>query len=136
MPNPTLIDTSYVLALIDRRDRNHPRALELVKEYDNAPMLITDAVLLEIGAAMAAGFRKQAIQVIGEFFGSPNIEVVRLSPELFDRGFDFFKRYDEKEWSLADCISFVVMRDRGIHQALTFDQHFQQAGFAALMREE
>ena len=40
-----------------------------------------------------------------------------------------------KAWGLVDCISFIVMREAGVNQALTFDQHFVQAGFQALMRE-
>jgi len=44
-----------------------------------------------------------------------------------------YKKYADKEWSLVDCISFIVMRERGIKQALTFDRHFEQAGFDAIM---
>ena len=41
-----------------------------------------------------------------------------------------------KEWGLTDCISFIVMEDNGLTEALTTDEHFQQAGFRALLREE
>ena len=58
-----------------------------------------------------------------------------LTPALFDEGFDLYRTYRDKEWGLVDCISFVVMRKAGIQEALTFDQHFVQAGFRALMRE-
>jgi predicted nucleic acid-binding protein len=44
-----------------------------------------------------------------------------------------YKKYNDKEWGLIDCISFVVMTEAGVKQALTFDQHFEQAGFEALM---
>jgi uncharacterized protein len=39
----------------------------------------------------------------------------------------------DKEWSLTDCISFVVMKERGLTEALTADHHFEQAGFKALL---
>ncbi len=136
MPNPILIDTAFVLALTDTRDRNHARAMQLAQEYDNASMIITDAVLLEIGAALAYAFRKQAVQIIEEFQSSPHVDIVHLSAELFEQAFQLFKKSQDKEWSLTDCVSFVVMQQRGISQALTFDHHFQQAGFVALMREE
>jgi len=51
-------------------------------------------------------------------------------------GFALYKPRQDKVWSLVDCISFVVMNDRGIYESLTLDQHFQQAGFIALMHEE
>ena len=136
MPTPIFIDSSYVLALVDRRDQNHSRAIQLVRGYDNVPMIVTDAILLEIGAALAYGFRKQVVQIIEEFQTSQNFEIVHLSLDLFDQAFQFFKKHQDKEWSLTDCVSFVVMEQRRMSQALTFDHHFQQAGFVALMRED
>ena len=50
------------------------------------------------------------------------------------RGVDFFEQRSDKEWSLTDCLSFLVMRDEGITQALTGDHHFEQAGFTALLK--
>jgi predicted nucleic acid-binding protein len=45
---------------------------------------------------------------------------------------DWFQQYSDKSFSLADCASFVVMRQRGLERALTFDRHFIQAGFQKL----
>jgi predicted nucleic acid-binding protein len=135
VPPAIFIDTSYVLALIDRRDENHARAIQLVRKYDNASIIITDAVLLEIGAALARGFRQQAVQIIEQFQTSPNVEILYTSANSFEEAFQMFKKYQDKDWSLTDCLSFVVMRQHGIDQALSFDYHFQQAGFVALMRD-
>jgi uncharacterized protein len=46
---------------------------------------------------------------------------------------ELFRNRPDKEWGLVDCISFVVMTEKGIAQALTADQHFNQAGFKALL---
>ena len=97
-------------------------------------MLVTDAILLEIGNALARNFRQEAVEVIEEFFASDEVEIVRLDPDLFERAFDKYKEYQDKEWGLVDCVSFVVMNDASVSAALTFDQHFVQAGFKALMR--
>lgn len=89
--------------------------------------------MLEIGNGLARNFKQEAIQVIQSFLESEEVEIVHVTPELFERGFDFYKNYRDKDWGLVDSISFVVMADAGISQALTFDGHFQQAGFEALM---
>jgi len=61
--------------------------------------------------------------------------VILLSTEVFSRGLLLFDSRADKEWSLTDCISFVVMEDRGLTDALTADHHFEQAGFRALLNE-
>ena len=53
--------------------------------------------------------------------------------ELFERGLALYNARPDKEWSLTDCISFVVMADEGLTDALTGDRHFEQAGFTALL---
>ena len=63
-----------------------------------------------------------------------DFEIVPASPELFYRGIELFRVRPDKDWSLTDCISFVVMTDRGLSEALTGDKHFEQAGFKALLK--
>ena len=55
------------------------------------------------------------------------------SDTLFARGFNLYRQRSDKAWSLTDCISFVVMADEGLNEALTGDRHFEQAGFTALL---
>jgi predicted nucleic acid-binding protein len=55
---------------------------------------------------------------------------------LFDMAFTLYGNRPDKSWSLTDCASFVVMRERGLTEALTTDEHFRQAGFRALLLEE
>jgi len=61
------------------------------------------------------------------------LDVVHVDEELIQRGLEMFKARNDKDWSLTDCISFVVMKEKGITMALTSDHHFQQAGFEKLM---
>ena len=131
----TFIDTLFVVALLNQRDQYHECAAELAARYEGRRFLITDAVLLEIGNALARKFRQQAAEVIEHFLSSADVEVARLPPDLFAEAFALYKSHQDKEWGLVDCLSFVVMRNAGIQEALTFDQHFAQAGFLALMRE-
>ena len=59
---------------------------------------------------------------------------VPANSHLFDRGVARYVERDDKAWSLTDCISFVVMEDLGITDALTADHHFEQAGFVAMLK--
>ncbi|MDQ3633875.1 MAG: PIN domain-containing protein [Acidobacteriota bacterium] len=129
----TLIDTLYVVALLNEKDENHYKANELVEIYDKQPLIVTDAVLLEIGNTLSRKYKTQAIEMFNEFFVSPEVEIVRLDESLFNKAFELYRDYADKTWGLVDCVSFVVMRERGITDALTSDQHFVQAGFKALM---
>lgn len=95
-------------------------------------MVTTDAVILEVSNALSRCYKSEAIQIIEDFFESDNVEVVRLTPELFERGFYLYKNRRDQTWGLVDCISFIAMQDRKIEMALTFDRHFTQAGFKAI----
>lgn len=133
MAEPIFVDTAYVLALVNEHDQFHERAQELADLFEGQKLLITDAVLLEIGNAPSRGFKEEAIEVISGFIESEEVEVFHYSSKTFDKAFALYKKYDDKEWSLVDCISFIVMRERGITQVLTFDRHFKQAGFTVIM---
>jgi predicted nucleic acid-binding protein len=61
------------------------------------------------------------------------LKIIRLDKILFDAGWQLYKQRLDKEWSLTDCISFVVMRHESITQAFTSDRHFEQAGFMKLL---
>ncbi|MCG6136277.1 MAG: PIN domain-containing protein [Nostoc sp. LLA-1] len=132
--NKIFVDTLFVVALINQRDQYHQRASELADSLENQLLITTDAVLLEIGNALARNYKNEAIEIIEHFFGSDEVEIVRLTPELFAQAFTLYKTHQDKAWGLVDCISFVVMKQAKVSQSLTFDQHFVQAGFQALMR--
>ena len=63
----------------------------------------------------------------------PAFQCVRATSELIQRGRKLYRERADKEWPLTDCISFVVMQDHGLSEALTADHHFEQAGFKALL---
>ena len=65
----------------------------------------------------------------------PNIEIVSVDAALFERALALYGERMDKEWGLTDCLSFVVMQERNLTQALTTDRHFSQAGFANLLQD-
>jgi predicted nucleic acid-binding protein len=103
------LDTGFVIALINERDQYHQQALDLADLYEQYLLVITDAVFLEIANALARNYKQEAIQVIEELTSSENVEIVRLTPELFERAFDLYKKRQDKSWGLVDCLSFIIM---------------------------
>lgn len=130
----TFLDTSYLLALLRKRDSLHQVAVSLRPVFEG-PLLTTGAVLIEMMDSMAAlPLRGQAMEAFHLLCSEPRVRVVDLSPELLDDAARLFADRRDKACGLTDCISFRVMESEGVKQALTADRPFEQAGFVALMR--
>jgi predicted nucleic acid-binding protein len=78
--------------------------------------------------------RGACVEMIDDLMHSSRIEVLSATRTSFELGWELFGQRPDKDWSLTDCISFVVMRERGVFEALTGDHHFEQAGFRALLK--
>ena len=127
-------DAFYYLAMVNPRDQAHRRARNLAERL-REPVLTTTWVLTEVGDALASPpLRPIFHDLMQEIWADEQTEIVQATDTLFRRGISLFTRRPDKSWSLTDCISFVVMTDRGLTQALTGDHHFTQAGFQALLR--
>ncbi len=130
---PVFADTAFYLALLNADDELHPRVAAIVPGF-NGRMVTTVWVLTEVADALSrSAFRETVVGFIDALRADPQITVVPASQQLFDRGFDLFRRRPDKEWSLTDCISFVVMEEHRIAEALTGDHHYEQAGFRILL---
>jgi len=129
-----LADSFYYLALANAGDRRHARAVSASR--DKSARHVTHAwVLAEVGDALASlGSRRLFTELLDLLHDDPTASVLPATQELFDRGAALYRARADKEWSLTDCISFVVMRDRGIQDALTGDRHYEQAGFKVLLK--
>ncbi|MFL6198035.1 MAG: type II toxin-antitoxin system VapC family toxin [Thermoanaerobaculia bacterium] len=138
MSGTIFLDTAYAIALSAPADEHHERAVLLASwiKQQRARLVTTRGVLLEIGNALAkVRYRPAAIRLLQWLEADPAVEIVPLSEDLYQRALRLFSDRDDKEWSLVDCLSFVIMQDHGVQAALTTDEHFQQAGFRALMRD-
>jgi len=131
------LDAAYVIALANPADEHHGLAATLAAsvKLENVHMVTTRAVLLEVGSSLARlRFRAAAVRLLNIMESSPSLLVMPLGEDLARRGLELFCRRADKEWSWVDCISFLVMEQRRLRQALTTDEHFEQAGFVALLR--
>ncbi|MGH2587058.1 MAG: type II toxin-antitoxin system VapC family toxin [Dehalococcoidia bacterium] len=129
------VDTGYWIALVDRSDRYHDRARAFARDF-GGPFVTAEAVLTEVGNTLAGQrWRAAVVTLLGRIRANPAIEILPVSAAPFGRAVDLYAARPDKEWDPTDCISFVVMQDHGIAEALAADQHFIQAGFRALLRK-
>ena len=128
------LDTVYIQALLNRHDDYHDRAKSLYHKVRNATEVwVTEAILVEVGNALSATNRSEAVQFIQLCYQIPNMRVVSVDKSLLKRGLELYHSRPDKDWGLTDCISFVAMREQNLIDALTADRHFVQAGFRALL---
>ncbi|NEO77925.1 PIN domain-containing protein [Moorena sp. SIO4G3] len=128
------LDTAFIQALLNKRDQYHHKALELLPRLKNAKEVwVTEAVLTEVGNALSAVNRVIAVQFIQQCYETKNIYVVSVDTPLLQRALQLYYDRSDKSWGLTDCISFAVMKEQGLTDALTTDKHFVQAGYRALM---
>jgi len=136
MTHRIFIDTGYLLALFNPRDKYHGQATSAAARIaqEEAILVTTDAVLIEICNGLAnRATRSLASQIARDLRESAAVEIVHVDIPLIERGLDYYEKRGDKDWGLTDCISFVVMQQRGITDALATDRHFQQAGFRMAM---
>lgn len=130
-------DTFFYLALLGRHDEAHVLAVSQAREMQQqSRRIVTTAwILTEVADALARSSRRA---LFGDFYhslrASRHTTIVPASADLFDRGVRLYAERQDKHWSLTDCISFVVMREYNLTDALSGDRHFEQAGFQALLR--
>jgi uncharacterized protein len=132
------LDSAYAIALAVSADQHHNRALALADqlELERTKLITTRAVLLEIGNALSKlRYRSSAVNLLLTIEADPTTEIVDLDLPYYAKSLALFRSRADKEWGLIDCFSFTVMKERGLKQALTSDEHFEQAGFEALLRE-
>ena len=129
----TFADTFYFLALLNKHDEAHARALEYAQYVDQ--LATTEWVLTELADGLASSRQREMFVVTRqEMLDDVNVLVVRFDNDLHEEGVRLYADRPDKQWSLTDCISFVVMKREGLHEALTGDHHFEQAGFVALLK--
>lgn len=126
------VDTSFYLALLVPEDQWHKEALRLSKEVSGR-RVTSEFVLCELGALLSSP-RNRALflEFVSLLDASELTDVLPATQADFRAGLELFSTRPDKEWSLTDCISFGLMGRSGISSALTFDHHFEQAGFNLL----
>ncbi len=130
-------DTSYWIALFNPRDDLHGRAVAAAQSSSDDRIITSDMVLVEFLNGFSdrgPRLRSAASKAVRTLQSSPNVTVIPQTSDQFERALGRYEERIDKDWSLTDCASFLIMEAEGIESALTHDQHFSQAGFQALLR--
>ena len=133
--SPCFADTHFFLALVTRKDpKVHAAAMQA--HQSGRPLITTAWVIVEL-ADHLCDLPNRAVfeRLYAALASTPHVEVVPAEQTLMNRGIELYRSRRDKEWSLTDCISFLVMQDRGLLDALTADRHFEQAGFRAMLKD-
>ncbi|MDG2990600.1 nucleic acid-binding protein [Candidatus Synechococcus calcipolaris G9] len=130
-------DTGYWIAFLNPHDDLHDKALNLSKAVQPAHIVTTEMVLVEVlndFSDRGEYFRQSAVNLIRMLYQHPNTTVIPQTSVQFQSALTLYEQRPDKEWSQTDCVSFKIMEDQSIVDALAYDKHFAQAGFTALMR--
>ncbi len=136
--NSIFADTSYWFALLDRTDELHDRAVASQSRLGGVQLVTTDEVLgefLSLVSARANRLRAVAADWVSQARRTSRILIEEQTRASFDRGLELYRDRTDKAYSCVDCVSFICMRRRRITDALTSDEHFEQEGFRALLRD-
>ncbi len=131
-------DTGYWIALIDRRDQGHLRAVEAGNYLADHQIVTTEMVLTELLNYMSGEgeyLRTLTADAAAGLYQDLKMTVVPQTSQQFRAALQRYRSRPDQAWGIVDCASFTVMEERGIREALAFDRHFQQAGFTALLRD-
>ena len=129
------VDTAAWIGLLLTSDELHEQATETMHELrqQDARLITTEAILTEfLNALSAIKLRVKAIAFVDALRTLANVEIISNN---FENGLNLYRERTDKNWSLTDCESFVVMREREISVAFTSDKHFKQAGFVRLLEK-
>ncbi len=133
-------DTAGWGHLADKSQPYHALAAYIYRSarQNQQRIITTNYILSEVVSLLTSPLhvpRPQQIAFINSIKTSPHVEIIHIDPTLDAAAWQLFSERPDKMWSLVDCSSFVVMQQLGIHDALTTDHHFAQAGFRPLLRE-
>lgn len=132
MGRSIFVDTSGWYALIDRQDTHHAAVAALVARLARAGtrLVTTDYVIDESCTLAKARYGSaMAFRLLDLLHGTEALDLEWIGADRFDRAEAQFRKCRDQAFSFTDCVSFTVMREMGIEEAVTTDEHFRIAGF-------
>jgi uncharacterized protein len=129
-------DAGYWIALLNPKDSLHAKAKHVSTILGRTRIITSEVVLAEVLNAFANKgevLRRAACSLVDKIGSNPNAEVVPMTSSAFIQALVRYRSRVDKTWRVTDCMSFLIMEQKGITDALSGDRDFQQAGFNALL---
>lgn len=129
------VDTSAWVGFFVKKDKNHEKAVSIFEKLKQSkiPIYTSDYIIDETITTIRGRSSHSQSVIAGDSLSTSKIlSRVHISPQYFQRSWEFYKKYIDKEFSFTDCTSFTVMKDLNIRKAFCFDRNFEQAGFEVL----
>lgn len=130
------LDTSFLIAYHNRKDENHEEASKWVSNIrkERIRFVISDYIFDEVlTVLLARGSKKLSIDVGKKIMESDRITLIRVDGIVFDKAWEIYQNYSDKNWSFTDCTSYVLMKALNILKGVSFDEHFKQFGFEVVI---
>ena len=129
-------DTSYWIALVNPRDQLHAKAVSVTERISPVRIWTSEMVLVELlnSFSDAGPLRHRVGRMVDQLRAHQEVVIIAQTSEQFAGALRRYQQAADKSWGLTDCASFEVMEAERLQAALTYDQHFAQAGFETLLR--
>jgi len=125
------VDTSFLVAFYNKRDKDHQEARNFISESDkNIAFIISDYIFDEVlTVLLVRGGKSLSIEAGRKILEDDRIDLLQIDEEIFQKTWLIYHGFQDKEWSFTDCTSYVLMKNLSINTGASFDDHFNQFGF-------
>jgi uncharacterized protein len=128
-------DTFFYVALLETSDEFHDRAVQFIERFDGFVITSRWVLAETLNAVSGSLGRVHVREFLTRLERHVSTKICPASDDSFRQGVELYTKREDKKWSLTDCISFCIMHDEGLTEALTRDHHFSQAGFVPIFAD-
>ena len=135
--NEVFADSGYWIALLNPKDDKNESAQRATENVVGRKIVTTEMVFVEVFAHVSKQgqlARNGAVRMLNDVRNDPNVEIVAQTQRQFNEAAEMYAKRPDQSYSLTDCASFLLMKERGIREALAHDRDFEREDFIALMR--
>jgi predicted nucleic acid-binding protein len=139
LSSPVALDTNGWFALLNRHDRLHEKSVATYIELlrSRRPILLTDWIIAETGNGLArTPARRNFRKAVNLLLADQRTKLIVLDEARIQQALERYDERPDKTWGLIACSTMLVMEEFGSVEILSSDQHFEQAGFRALLRDD